>query len=148
MKKLTLIAVFALTAFTVSQAQDFSQAFGIRGGYGAELSYQHPLSGNTRLEADLGLYGFHSTGFVLTGIHQWVFGIQDGFNWYAGVGAEIGSLEGTFGLGAAGQIGIEYYIPSVPIQLSLDYRPSWFILPSNYAFNAFGGVGLGIRYTF
>lgn len=147
MKKLTLAILFTFSLSAMIQAQDFNKAIGVRGGYGAEISYQFPLSGNTRAEADLGLYGIGNGGFTLTGIHQWVFGIQDGLNWYLGAGPQIGAVNNSFGIGIAGQAGIEYYIPNVPIQLSLDYRPSWFIIPTDYKFAPYG-LGIGIRYTF
>ncbi len=94
---------------------------------------------------DLGLFGI--AGFTLTGIHQWVFGIQDGLNWYLGVGPQIGAVNNSFGIGIAGQAGIEYYVPNVPLQLSLDYRPSWFLNLSDDKFAPYG-LGVGIRYTF
>lgn len=146
-KKLTLTVALVFSLFLTSQAQDFSQSLGIRGGWGAEISYQRSLKETTRFEGDLGLYGLGNNGFILTGVHQWLFGIQDGVNWYLGVGPQLGILNSTLGIGIAGQIGIEYNIPSVPLQISLDYRPSWFVVPSNYPFEPYG-VGLGIRYRF
>lgn len=147
MKKLTLTAAFIFSLLISMQAQDSGQSLGIRGGWGAEISYQRSLTGSTRLEGDLGLYGLGNNGFILTGVHQWLFEIQDGVNWYLGVGPQLGVLRSALGLGVAGQVGIEYNFPSVPIQVSLDYRPSWFILPSNYPFEPYS-VGFGIRYRF
>lgn len=144
---MTLTIALIIGFIFAIQAQDFKNAIGIRGGYGAEISYQFPLASKTRAEADLGIYGGKDGGFILTGIHQWMFGLQDGLNWYVGVGPQIGALNKSLGLGVAGQIGIEYNIPSVPIQLSLDYRPGWFIIPSDYSFQPYG-FGIGIRYTF
>jgi hypothetical protein len=54
--------------------------------------------------------------FKIVGLYQWVWNIDGGFNWYAGVGGGIGSWSydkndvedsGSFIL-AAGDIGIEY----------------------------------------
>ena len=152
MKKLflTVALLIAITGFT--QAQTMDKAIGIRATNGAELSYQNPLTGSTRLEVDLGLY--RSGSFFLTGIHQWVFdlsSLSNGFNWYVGLGPQLGIWDNgdrnsDFALGLAAQIGIEYNF-NIPLQLSLDYRPGWMIIPSG-ADGMWDGVALGIRYRF
>lgn len=156
MKKLFLTLVVILGFGIASQAQ-VSSAIGIRGAfgnrYGAELSYQQALGSMNRLELDLGWYNSHdwNNDYVnLTGIYQWVFNITGGLNWYAGLGANVGmwlnSKENNIGLGLDAQLGIEYNIPSIPIQISLDARPQWDFLG---AASGFGYAGaLGIRYRF
>lgn len=161
MKKLFLTIALAVAVLGSAQAQDFGRAIGARLGWGAELSYQHPLSLKNRVEVDLGLEGFSGATVVyISGIYQWVNPIQDGFNWYVGFGPQLGitsTKDGTlagvtvkgetdFALAVAGQIGVEYNIPNVPLQLSLDWRPAFMILPGT----GFGyeGVALGIRYRF
>ena len=142
-----------MTSFAYGQVN--GKAIGVRASYGAELSYQHPFSQANRLEADLGFYYDH--GFNLAGIYQWVFDLSElatGFNWYVGLGPQIGSWDYHYNgkdydglaLGIAGQIGIEYNF-DIPLQLSLDYRPGWYILPNSYG-GAWEGVALGIRYKF
>jgi len=163
MKKVFLSAVMLLgLAFSI-QAQDISKnALGLRlgdnDGFGGEISYQRGLSKNNRLELDL---GFRNSNYVdafkLTGVYQWVWNIDNGFNWYAGVGAGVGSWNynksgisnsGTF-LFAAGDIGIEYNFKEVPIQLSLDLRPELYFNSDGYRDNNFGpDLALGIRYRF
>ncbi len=154
MKKLFFVAILALGLSSFAEAQVNDRAIGGRFGWGGELSYQHPLSSATRLEADLGLYGWGNHGdFVLTGIHQWLFAPNGGFNLFAGLGPQLGSYwwdredRHTFGLGIAGQFGLEYNFGEVPLQLSLDWRPSWAIIPSGRGFG-YQGVGFGIRYRF
>jgi hypothetical protein len=63
MKKILVIALSLLALGAVASAQP--RALGIRGGYGAELSYQHGLGSNF-LEADLGF--LVNNGFYLTGV--------------------------------------------------------------------------------
>ncbi|HOL01143.1 MAG TPA: hypothetical protein P5071_02055 [Paludibacteraceae bacterium] len=156
MKKTIFIAILLvsfMTSFAYGQVN--SKAIGVRASYGAELSYQHPFSHANRLEADLGFYYDH--GFNLAGVYQWVFDLSElatGFNWYVGLGPQIGSWDYHYNgkdydglaLGIAGQIGIEYNF-DIPLQLSLDYRPGWYILPNSYG-GAWEGVALGIRYKF
>ncbi|NJW55728.1 hypothetical protein HC175_22700, partial [Salinimicrobium sp. CDJ15-91] len=99
-------------------------------GVGTEISYQRGLSENNRLELDLGWRnGNHYDAFKLTGIYHWVWNIEGGFNWYAGFGAGIGSVDGNdddrwddddngLFVNAAGNIGIEYDF-DFPLLLSL-----------------------------
>jgi hypothetical protein len=110
-----------------TQAQDISKnALGLRFetmvGLG-ELSYQRALSSNNRLELDLGWRNrsnfnnnaYDDNAIKLTGLYQWVWNIDGGFNWYAGVGGGVGSYSydnngSSYNdtLFAAGDIGIEY----------------------------------------
>ena len=97
MKKV-LIAFVLIAGFSfTSQAQDIApNALGLRlgdsDGFGAEISYQRALGGNNRLELDLGIRdGKNYDGFKLAGLYQWVWNIDGGFNWYAGVGGGLAS---------------------------------------------------------
>ena len=113
------------------------------------MSYQQPLNAN-RLELDLGL---NSWGFGLSGIYQWVKPLpqlHEGFSWYWGVGAGLGlynynSAGSAFGLGVLGDIGLEYNF-EFPLQLSIDYRPGIYVVPSIYP--SFDGICLSARYRF
>ena len=154
MKKFVLLFVLIFSTLSTISAQVDGKAIGVRfggiDGIGAEVSYQHPLGSSNRLETDLGI---NSWGLSFTGIYQWVWDLSalaDGFNWYAGVGGILGIHDGdsnnsNFGLGVAGQVGIEYNF-NIPLQLSLDYRPAVYVLPS---FNGgYDGICLSVRYKF
>lgn len=169
MKKIFLTAVMTIGLAFGLQAQEINKnALGLRigdnDGFGGEISYQRGLGDNNRLELDLGWRqsnDYDAMKFI--GLYQWVWNIDGGFNWYAGVGAGIGTWEhdnhhedfdddgGTFLL-AAGDIGIEYVF-DFPLQLSLDLRPELYFgddrddFDDNY--NNFGpDIALGIRFTF
>lgn len=157
-KKIVFMVVLFVGMANMVSGQVEGRAIGLRLGWGNEISYQHPLSDATRLEVDLGLGGYgDNSRFLLTGVHQWVFdlsALQEGFNWYIGAGGQIGTQryinkngEGKtdFAIGVALQGGIEYNF-DFPLQLSLDYRPSWFFLPSSGG--DYSGVMLGVRYKF
>lgn len=160
MKKLLLLAIFTIGATFASQAQNISpNAIGLRfgggDGVGAEISYQRALGMNNRLEVDLGWRNESDfDAFKLTGLYQWVWKIDKGFNWYAGAGGGVGSVnadsdladDGAF-IFAAGNIGIEYNF-DIPLLLSLDFRPE--ISFSDYAIrNDFTpDIALGLRYQF
>ncbi len=163
MRKL-ILTIFAVTGTIFSiQAQDISKnAIGLRlgdnDGFGGEVSYQRGLSGNNRLEADLGWRSSdHVDGFKLIGLYQWVWNIQGGFNWYAGAGGGLGSWnvdkkhydtdEHGMYIVLAGDVGIEYNF-DFPLQLSLDVRPELYF-GGDYADykNGFSpDIALGIRY--
>lgn len=162
MKKLFLSAfMLAGMAFSM-QAQEISKnALGLRlgdnDGFGGEISYQRGLSSNNRLEVDLGWRDSnHVDAIKLTGLYQWVWNIEGGFNWYAGVGGGLGTWSydyggaddsGTFFF-AAGDIGIEYKF-DIPLMLSLDFRPEFYFNHDDFRDDSFGpDIALGIRYTF
>lgn len=156
MKKLLLLAVCVFGFAIQSQAQAIADnALGLRlggsNGLGTEISYQKGLSDNNRLELDLGWSNREdSDAFRLTGIYQWLWNIEGGFNWYAGAGAAVGSVEfegnNDVFLTAAGNIGIEYDF-DFPLLLSLDFRPEIGI--ANYYGEDLGfDLALGIRYQF
>ena len=161
MKKLVLLAFCVFGFLSNAEAQNIADhALGLRlgdnNGMGTEISYQHGLSENHRLELDLGWSSRNDNdAFRLTGLHQWVWNIDGGFNWYAGVGAGVGSFqnnnnnddddEGLF-VTAAGNVGIEYDF-DFPLLLSLDFRPEIGLV--NYYGDDLGfDIALGIRYQF
>ena len=167
MKKLFLSAfMLAGMAFT-TQAQSIAKnALGLRlgdnDGFGVEVSYQRGLGDNNRLELDLGWRDSkHYDAVKLVGLYQWVWNIEGGFNWYAGVGGGVGTYDydyngpglgneyddsGTFLL-VAGDIGIEYKF-DFPLQLSLDFRPELYF-GDDFRDDNFGpDIALGARFTF
>ncbi len=168
MKKLLIVA-FMLVGFGFSgQAQDISKnALGLRlgsnNGFGGELSYQRGLSKNNRLELDLGFRDSdYFTAIKVTGVYQWVWNIDKGFNWYAGVGGGVGTWsyndnykkfnpffnnnDGGAYFYVAGDIGIEYNFDA-PILISLDYRPE-FNISNGYGNNYGSDIAFAIRYQF
>lgn len=159
MRRLLFAFVFIIMAY-FGNAQVANHAIGLRlgggDGFGTEISYQHGLSDLNRLEFDLGMHSGKSyNAWGLTGIYQWVWNIENSFNWYAGAGGRIGSWswdnqylgsdnDGVF-LSAAGDVGIEYVFP-VGIQLSLDFRPEIGIINHGDDFNS--NIAFSVRYQF
>ena len=97
---------------------------------------------------------YDDNAIKLTGLYQWVWNIDGGFNWYAGIGGGVGSYgyednntkyNDTFAF-AAGDIGIEYNF-DIPLLISLDFRPEFG--GSGYYKNNYGSdVALALRYQF
>jgi hypothetical protein len=162
MKKVIVSAVLFVGAVLSSQAQDISKnSIGLRlgdnDGFGAEISYQRRLTPINRLEFDLGWRNSDEVDAIkLAGMHQWVWNIDKGLNWYAGAGGGIGSWRysnegesnnGTF-VFISGNLGIEYQF-DFPLQLTLDVRPEIYLLSGDYRETNFGpDLALGIRYRF
>jgi hypothetical protein len=146
MKKIALIAAMVLGFAFAASAQP--KAIGLRFGYGAELSYQHNISGANFLEADLGLgdfkyanisaiYNFMIAQPAWTDRGEWGFYAGPGFA--AGFGDELR-------IGLAGQCGLQYKF-WFPLQVSLDIRPQLGLV--NQEFGIWGWYPhLGVRYAF
>lgn len=163
MRKILLITVITFGFVFQCNSQNISKnALGLRlgsnDGFGGEISYQRELNDNNRLELDLGFRNSNEVdAFKVIGLYQWVWNIEDGFNWYAGAGGGLGSWShnqnnlndnGVF-IVATGDIGIEYNFQQAPIQLSLDYRPEFYINSDNYRKDNYGSdIALSVRYRF
>lgn len=161
MKKVILSTIMAVFAISMS-AQINPHAIGLRLGgsnsFGTEISYQHKLSTLNRFEADLGLRSHdHYSAFGLSGVYQWVWAIDGGFSWFAGVGGQIGSWsvdhdyktghdDSGMWLSILGQIGVEYQFSEIPIQIGLDLRPGIGLVNADYGQDL--DLALSVRYTF
>ena len=157
MKTIIVSAVMLMGLGFVANAQEISKnAIGLRlgnnNGFGAEISYQKGLSNNNQLEADFVWRNNDDvSAFKLTGIYQWIWEIDNEFNWYAGAGVGLGSWNASTNSGSfvyvAGNVGIEYNFREVPLLISLDYRPEFGgngYFDTNYG----SDIALGIRYKF
>ena len=94
---------------------------------------------------------FHNHGFQISGLYEWNQGLGYGFTLYYGFGACLGAWDDdkddmSLGLGIDGIIGVEWKIPSAPFALSLDWKPSFELVPETELY--FKGFGLGIKYLF
>ena len=145
MKKLIVILVSVFAFVAVASAQP--RAIGLRAGYGGEVSYQHSLP-SAFLEADLGFLG-NAHGFYVTGIYDFIFASSGIANFYVGPGVQVGvhshERVNEFNAGIGGQLGVEFEIPSIPLNLSLDWRPIYYLQQDVFGWQ---GIALGIRYRF
>lgn len=142
------LGLMLATSLTFTAQEIAKNALGVRfggsnNGSGGEISYQAAMGGNNRLEIDLGLANKFND-FKVTGLYQWVWSLENRFNWYAGFGAGLVSANET-GVFAAGVVGIEYNFDA-PILISLDYRPEVGI---SGGLNGLGSdFALALRYQF
>lgn len=141
MKKI-FIAVLSVLVFAVAASAQ-PKALGVRAGYGAEVSYQHFLGAENFLEADL---GWTAGSISATGVYNFDLGMAGPFNFYAGPGAHLGLASETIAVAVAGQVGCEYEFPTIPLNISLDWRPAFYVVPATQF--SWVGFALGIRYRF
>ncbi len=132
MKKFLLAAICCLFA-TVTFAQDYKHAIGLRVGNGAELQYEYHMNDKNFLKADAGLYGFGKSFFGSCTYNwnccRWDWTPKAG-TWFlsAGVGASVGAYAEKFNVGVAGDVAFGIDFKGAPFGLALDYRPTIFLL--------------------
>ena len=150
MKKLIILILSVCLFAAAASAQP--RAIGLRAGFGGEVSYQHYVGAENFVEADLGIVGAH--GFYLTGVYNFNIGYAGPFSFYAGPGAQAGFYNTVadngdpalgINLAVGGQIGAEWAIPSAPINISLDWRPMFYLMHGGFGWD---GFALGLRYRF
>ena len=137
------------SALAQNKSSNYKTALGVK-FYPGAITIKHFVKPNAALEGLLYLYNH---GTRVTGLYEFHFDIPNasGLQWYVGPGAHIGFYNtkyfgGGTSVGIDGVIGLDYKFSGVPINLSLDWQPS-FEFGNN--FNGFGGSwgGLGIRYV-
>ncbi len=149
-----LSSLFLLMGF-FSQAQmveqNYKTAVGIK-FYPAGLTVKHFVSDKAAVE---GLLYSWTYGARLTALYEFHGNISDveGLKWYAGPGAHLQFWKsiwkgayGGVGLGIDGVVGLDYKFKDLPINLSVDWQPSYNITGWSHFEAGYGGVG--IRYTF
>lgn len=119
MKKV-LITVLFVGFITQMNAQELGLRFGDVTGGNFAIDAVLPIGESNRIHADIS-YG---SGVGADVIWDFIIEPLDGESlyWYTGVGAYafVGS---PFGLGAVGEVGLEYRFNEVPLVIGLDWRP-------------------------
>ena len=150
--KLKILSAVILITILSSQvkAQDYKTALGVK-FYPGGITLKHFLTNKVALE---GIGYFYNHGTRITGLYEIHFDIAKAGNlrWYVGPGAHIGFYNsnngGATSIGVDGVIGLDFKIPSAPINLSLDWQPS-IEFGDNFGHGFSGGWGgFAIRYTF
>lgn len=156
MKKIGFTLLLAFLAFSFSNAQDYNTGIGLRGGFANGITIKHFISPKAALE---GIIASRWRGFELTGlyeIHGRAFQTER-LNWYAGFGGHVGAWNGKYTkwgenersytvVGIDAILGLEYNFTEIPINISVDWKPSLNIFGYS-GFWADGGA-LSIRYIF
>lgn len=158
MKKLFCVAVLSCVLFFYSskaRAQDYENAVGVRLGDENGLTFKKFISNNEALDFILSFVSNNrEKSSKLTGlyeIHQQLPDTTPGLGWYYGFGGGLGSvkrkdLDREFLLAIDGVIGLDYKFANDPINISLDYKPTFEIAPNSDLDPLH--IGLSVRFTF
>lgn len=150
---LVLATAFTTLSATAQRSRSYSStsyqtALGVK-FYPGAISLKHFVNDQAALE---GLGYFWNKGFRITGLYEIHGNISGapGLKWYIGPGAHVGFYSNKYGGGSSfgvdGVLGLDYKINSAPINLSLDWQPS-FEFGDGRGFTGNWG-GFAIRYTF
>jgi hypothetical protein len=169
---MTRLRLFILTlfccglAFSSLQAQGYEKAIGLRLGYPVSISYKMFLNNsNNAIEAFVNYrsqkvfsYGWTRVGVgAAYQVHNPISEV-DGLQWYYGGGASLYfwtyddgfadfADEANLSLGIQGYLGLDYKFANAPVNLSLDWVPTFYISGYGDGFGADNGA-LAVRYTF
>lgn len=155
--KFILFAVAIITSSASFAQQDnvapYKTSLGVKISSGVAASYKSFVTSKNAFEAQS---TFFKQGIRLVGLYEFhFFTIQGapGLGWYIGPGAHVGywkknyrdQYNSTADIGIDGVLGLDYKIPNTPINLSLDWQPSYSILGTAGLSPQFGGIA--IRYV-
>lgn len=157
MKRIVFAAVFILLSyFANAQANgsSYQSALGVK-FYPGGITFKHFTESNKALE---GIAYFWNYGFRFTGLYEihGDFNGAPGLKWYIGPGAHIGFWNDEWknrypnrasgvAIGVDGVLGLDYKIKGAPIDLSIDWQPSFNFVGYSYFESGWGGFA--IRYT-
>jgi hypothetical protein len=148
-------------AFSLEPAQKtgpfntgYKKAIGVK-MYPSAISYKSFMTNNKAIEL-LGYFtldGFRTTVMIEK---YSAFANTEPLSWYIGYGGHLGiwseewkknnpTHKAGIALGVDGIIGLDYKVKNAPLNLSIDWQPSFNFVGSSY-FES-GWAGLGIRYT-
>lgn len=157
MKKLLLITILitfvgigTANAQTKSnKSHTYKTAVGLRLGYPVGFTIKHFLDSQSALE---GILGFWYGGVNITGLYEYNWDIKGakGLKWFLGGGLDFTSWDyGGYAGGAVAIdaiIGLDYKIYTLPIDISVDWKPSIYFAGENGFYGSGGAIS--VRYTF
>jgi hypothetical protein len=131
-----------------ANSSSYRTALGVKVWDGAGISLKHFFNQNA---GELIAY-FWRNGVRFTGLYEIHGDISGatGLKWYIGPGAHIGFYGTKYGdgvfAGLDGVLGLDYKFSGAPINISLDWQPSFEFGAGRGFYGSWGG--LGVRYTF
>jgi hypothetical protein len=151
------LVIAMLLVVTVSQAQDYKSAIGLRLGSPLSVSYKTFISEKGAFEGVAGFRSFVGYSWFNVGAyyqHHNEIASVDGLKWYYGAGVnayfwsyDTGFLgDGSTSFGISGVLGLDYKFADIPLNLSADWIPTFFVNGFGSGFGA-GYGALAARYT-
>ncbi len=161
MNKVIILSLLILS-FSIAESgaqstgRTYTTALGVKFYPGAGVTVKHFVKSNAALE---GIAYFWKDGVRITGLYEFHGDINGapGLKWYVGPGVHISTWNekwrgrypersGNASFGIDGVLGLDYKFNGAPINMSIDWQPS-FDLGTYSSFNGNWG-GIAIRYTF
>ena len=155
MKRIFAIAVLLIGVCIQTNAQSmgrtYKTALGVKVWDGAGITFKSFIAPNRAVELIAHLW---NQGTRFTGLYE-IYGDIEGapaLKWYVGPGAHLGLYDkdryagSRAVIGVDGVLGLDYKINKAPLNVSLDWQPSFEFADER----GFSGSwrGLGVRYTF
>lgn len=150
-----LFSALAFNGMAQSNGSTYTTALGAK-FYPGGITLKHFSGENKALEA---IGYFWRDGFRVTGLYEIHGDFKDveGLKWYIGPGVHIGAWnenwrnrypnrDGGVAIGIDGVLGLDYKFKGAPINMSIDWQPSFNLIGYTYFEGSWGG--LAIRYTF
>jgi hypothetical protein len=141
--------LFSNSASSQAMGTTYKNALGVKIWDGAGITFKSFGASKNAVEV---IGYFYKSGTRITGlyeIHNNISGTP-GLKWYVGPGAHVGFYNTKFGngtfAGIDGVLGLDLKINKAPINLSIDWQPSYEFGDSRGFVGSWGGVG--IRYAF
>jgi hypothetical protein len=148
MKKTGIVlCILAVAASFSCQAQDYKMALGVRFSNKApvinnSISFKYFFTEKTAAEA---LFSFGDPLALGLLVEQHKPLLTNHFNYFYGGGVYAG-FSGTRTVGFQGVLGLDYKIPLIPFNLSLDWKPELNV-SKEFSFEP-AALGLSARFTF
>ena len=152
MKKLLFLFFFFATITTAmaqnrtTNSNEYKTAIGVKLWAGGGLSLKTFINERDALEF---IGYFDRFGTRITGLYEIHGNLSSdaSLKWYVGPGAHVGLYKGITAVGIDGVVGIDYKFSNLPLNLALDWQPSFELgSGSRNGFNANWG-GFAIRFT-
>lgn len=142
MNRALIIFAIALASVLTTNAQEIGLRFGDVSGGNIAIDGIFSTGQFSRIHADISF----GNGVGIDALWDFVYRPlgNEALNWYAGVGPYI-QIADPFWLGAIGELGVDYQFSSVPISISIDWRPALSIVEKTDLH--LEGFGINVRYV-
>ena len=151
-KRLFFTGLTFLLLTCTLQAQNYNTSLGVRLGYDSGIAFKYITITDNAAEFILSASPRY---FQLTGLyeHQRLVPGSSDLSWVVGVGGHLGNIhydkhkyKSSFLLGFDLLAGLEYGIAQTPYAISLDWKPAFNIINSDYNDYWFSGFAVSLRY--
>ena len=148
MKKVGFVLlVLMLTTAMSAHAQSYKSALGVRFSskdavVNHSITFKHFFRESTAIEAFFSFVKPYAIGLLIEKHHPLT---NNNFTWFWGAGAYVGFTDKK-NFGAQGALGLDFKIPDVPLNLSLDWKPELNLVKDVFFEPA--AVGASVRFTF